>query len=242
MEKYRKIFNQYFKRFSIREQNILRKFHHSYRVMEYAKEIGNSMNFNGHDIWLCKMIGLFHDIGRFEQWTKYETYNDHDSIDHGDLAYKIVQDENILDDINDIDRNIILTAIKYHNKYDLNEIIDERIKIFCEIIRDADKLDILFEQGNTIKNIQAKLNDDLTKEIYNKKLCSNKYVKSDVDVILRQIGFIFDLHFQYSFVLLKEQNWFSNKFNLLENYVEDKNAVKELQEFINKYVEEKIVC
>lgn len=242
MEKYRKIFNQYFKRFNIREQNILRKFHHSYRVMEYAKEIGNSMNFNEHDIWLCEMIGLFHDIGRFEQWTKYETYNDHDSIDHGDLAYKIVQDENILDDINDIDRNIILTAIKYHNKYDLNEIIDERIKIFCEIIRDADKLDILFEQGNTIKNIQAKLNDDLTKEIYNKKLCSNKYVKSDVDVILRQIGFIFDLHFQYSFVLLKEKNWFSNKFNLLENYVEDKNAVKELQEFINKYVEEKIVC
>lgn len=242
MEKYRKLFNQYFKRFNIKEPNILRKFHHSYRVMEYSKEIGKSLNFDEHDIWLCEMVGLFHDIGRFEQWTKYETYNDHDSIDHGDLSYKIIQEEDILKEINEVDKKIILTAIKHHNKYDLNGITEERVKLFCEIIRDADKLDILFEQGNTIKNIQSKLNDNLIKEIYNKKLCSNKFVKSDVDIVLRQIGFIFDLKFKYSFKLLKEKEWFKNKFNLLENYVEDKDSVKELQDFINNYLEEKILC
>ena len=167
MEKYIKIFNQYFKRFNIREQNILRKFHHSYRVMEYAKEIGESLNLDAHDIWLCEMIGLFHDIGRFEQWTKYETFWDEESVDHGRLSCEIIEEEKILENIDFNDKDIILTAIQYHNQYDIKNVKNERKKLFCEIIRDADKLDILFEQGNTINEIQSKLNDDLIKEIYN---------------------------------------------------------------------------
>jgi len=242
MKEYRSKFNQYFKRFDIKEADILQKFHHSYRVMGYVKEIGKSLDLEEHDIWLCEMIGLFHDIGRFEQWTRYQTYIDRNSVDHGDLSCEVIEEEKILDGINNIDKNIILNAIKYHNKYEIESIIDERVLLFCKIIRDADKLDILFEQGNTISKIEKSLPKKILEEIYSKKLCSNEYVNTDVDIVLRHMGFIFDLNFSHSFKTLEKKDWFKNKFNLLENYVEEKSDLQELEEFVNKYVEEMIMC
>lgn len=242
MKSYINIFNQYFKRFDVKDKNILLKFHHSYRVMEYAKEIGKSLHLSDHDIWLCAMIGLFHDIGRFKQWTEYHTFFDKDSIDHGNLSYEILKNENILKDIDIDDKNIILMAIKYHNKYDIREVKDERTLLFCKIIRDADKLDILVEQNNSISKVEKTLSKELLKNLYDKNLCQDKYIRTDVDFILRQIGFIFDLNFMYSYQFLLSKNWFENKFNLLENYVEDISAVKELEYFINRYVKERSVC
>lgn len=242
MKEYRTIFNQYFKRFDIRDKELLRLFHHSYRVAEYSKEIGKSLCLNEHDLWLCEFIGLFHDIGRFQQWKEYQTYRDRDSIDHGDLSCKILEEENILNGVNDDDKTIILKAIKHYNKYEIEDIYDERILLFCKIIRDADKLDILFEQGNSISEMERNLSEELLHQIYNKKTCLNKYVKTDVDRVIRHIGFLFDLNFLYSFKLLKEKNWVENIFNLLENYVEDKMSIEKLHEFINKYIEERIEC
>lgn len=242
MKQYRTIFNQYFKRFDIKEPNILRKFHHSYRVMGYAYNIGESLHLNEHDLWLCEMIGLFHDIGRFEQWTQYQTYCDQKSIDHGLLAYDILQSENILDDIDGEDKDIILTAIRNHNQYDTTAIQDERKLLFCKIIRDADKIDILLEQQNTISKVEETLQTKLLDSIYHKKQCQNEDIKTDVDSVLRQIGFLFDLNFSYTFTYLKEKNWFINTFNVLENYVTDKNAVQELKNFISEYIKEKEQC
>lgn len=242
MQKYRTIFNQYFKRFDMREKHILSKFHHTYRVVEYAKETARSLKLNEHDTWLSEMIGLFHDIGRFEQWTKYSTFSDQKSIDHATLACKILEEEKMLDDLDSNDKKIILDAIENHNKYEINNIDDDRTLLFCKIIRDADKLDILFEQDNTIDEKQNKLSSELLNQIYNKKPCLNEYVKTDVDRVIRHMGFIVDLNFKYSFKLLKEKEWFKNKFNLLENYVEDLDEVTKLKEFINNYVEEKILC
>ena len=242
MKPYLHLFNQYFKRFDIKDTHILLKFHHSYRVMEYAKEIGKSIHLSEHDIWLCSMIGLFHDIGRFEQWTKYHTFWDQKSLDHGDLSCEIIEKENILENIDIDDKNIILTAIEYHNKYDIKAVKDDRILLFCKMIRDADKLDILLEQYNSVSKIEETLSKSLLKNLYDKNLCQDKYVKTDVDCILRQIGFVFDLNFTYSYQFLLLENWFERKFNLLENYVKDIETVKKLEDFINKYVKEKIVC
>lgn len=242
MQEYRNFFNQYFKRFDIRDKAICRKFHHSYRVTEYAKEIGKSLKLNEHDIELCEFIGLFHDLGRFEQWTNYKTYDDSKSIDHGDLSCKILKKENVLKKIPSKDKEIIMTAIKYHNKYDIKDIKDERTSLFCKIIRDADKLDIMIEQANVLTDINQELTRELLDDIYHKRSCHNIYKKSEVDVILVQLGFIFDINFKYSIDFLCKKNWFENKFNLLENYLEDKSGLKELEEFVNKYVKEMILC
>ena len=43
-------------------------------------------NFSSEDVEIIMLIGLLHDYSRFEQWCKYNTFSDINSIDHGDLA------------------------------------------------------------------------------------------------------------------------------------------------------------
>lgn len=58
--------------------------------MGLAKLIASKSNFNKEDIELATIAGLLHDYARFEQWTKYHTHDDSKSVDHGDLAVKIL--------------------------------------------------------------------------------------------------------------------------------------------------------
>lgn len=242
MKDYIKWFNNYFKNFEIKNKNILRKFHHTYRVMEYSKDIGKSINLNEHDLWLCEIIGIFHDLGRFKQWTEYHTYNDIESIDHAALAVDILKEENVLDSIDEKDKNIIYNAINYHNKYIItNDLDDETIK-FCKIIRDADKLDIMLEQLIVIEEVEDNLSPELLDSLYQKKSCDNKDVKTNIDIILRLIGFIFDLNFKYSYNFIVDKKIIDNKFNLLKNYVNNIEEVEKLEKFINLYIEEMTKC
>ena len=66
-----KLFNDYAKTFDLKNPKIMEKFHHSYRVMEFAEDIGNSINLNEEDMHIVKIAALFHDIARFTQWTEY---------------------------------------------------------------------------------------------------------------------------------------------------------------------------
>ena len=40
---------------------------HTYHVAENAKEIAEKLNLDQEDIELAELIGLLHDIGRFEE-------------------------------------------------------------------------------------------------------------------------------------------------------------------------------
>ena len=84
MKEYMSIFNKYVKGFDLKNKNIMRKFHHTYRVVEYANDIAVSLKLNDDDIVLAKVCALFHDIARFIQATQYNTFIDSKSFDHGD--------------------------------------------------------------------------------------------------------------------------------------------------------------
>ena len=85
--------------------------------------LAKNMSLPQYDIYLAKCIGLLHDIGRFEQTTKYHNYNDF-IFDHGDYAEKILRDDNILANfqLNKDDYEVVYKAVKYHNKYGCNGI------------------------------------------------------------------------------------------------------------------------
>ena len=76
-----------------------------FELKEYISNYAKYLGLNNKDITLASFIGLLHDYARFEQWTKYKTYSDKDSIDHGDLAVKrLFEDNEIINydlDVND---------------------------------------------------------------------------------------------------------------------------------------------
>ena len=142
------------------------KYNHSYRVMELSKIISESISLSEDDIELSQIIGLLHDIGRFDQFKYYNSFVDINTIDHGDLGvYLLKKDNNIRNYIIDSKYdNIIYNAIRNHNKFIIDSNLDDRELLFSKIIRDADKIDIMYlyvigELGN--KRVEDNIYDDI---------------------------------------------------------------------------------
>ena len=232
-----KIFNDYAKTFDLKVSDIMRKYHHSFRVMEYATEIAKTLKLNEEEFKIVQISALFHDIARFKQWTEYETYEDSKSFDHGDVGYTIIKDSfiNKLTPSKEY-QEVILKSTKNHNKYKVEENLKEFELLVSNIVRDADKIDIMIEQG--ILKEEDTLNDKIIDNLYQHKMVSNDLVKTKMDELLRLIGFVFDLNFKYSYKLLLDKKIIQNKINLIEIYSHEE--LKELEDNLIKYMEEKI--
>jgi len=107
-------------------------------MIALAKEVG----LNDKDRALAEVIGLFHDVGRFRQFTLYQTFDDARSEDHADLGLKVLKEQDFFYELSEDEQEIVLFAIGYHNKKVLPKADDRRKLFFAKMIRDADKLDI----------------------------------------------------------------------------------------------------
>ncbi|MFQ7536605.1 MAG: HD domain-containing protein [Clostridium sp.] len=63
----RQQFQNYVGAYDIRDERIALKIVHSYKVAEIAKELAVHQSCSQEDVELAELIGLLHDIGRFEQ-------------------------------------------------------------------------------------------------------------------------------------------------------------------------------
>ncbi len=59
-------FEKYVKNYDMKDPDILYKYKHSYRVMALSEYLADKLNLSQIDKDLAKIIGLYHDIGRFE--------------------------------------------------------------------------------------------------------------------------------------------------------------------------------
>lgn len=215
-------FDKYVDKYDMNDSMIKLKRYHSYRVMDLCRAIAESEKLNEEDTYLAIVIGLLHDYARFEQWTKYKTFRDIDSIDHGDLACELLFNNNEIEKFN-IDKkyyDVIYDAIKYHNKYSYPESLDERHKFFCKLIKDADKLDIfyLYSCGDIkLPTDNSKISDKIINDFFENKLLKKKDSKNVNDDILFKIAMVFDLNFEYSFKHMKNNRILDSMLNKIEN-------------------------
>ena len=248
IEKAKEEFLKYTEKYDLEDINIKRKQIHSLRVMEISRKIAEGLNLSQEEIKIAELIGLLHDISRFEQYTKYHTFRDANSIDHGDFAVQILEkDIRKYIKTNKYD-NVIKTAIKNHNKYKIEEGINDKEELFAKIIRDADKLDILYiiftelYKGKEKEIGKEKISEEDIRDFRNLRLVEKRKDKNNelYDMIV-MISFIFDINFKMSFKIIKEQdsiNRILNQFNF-----EDENTrilMEEIRTIANNYIEQKI--
>jgi len=88
-------FDNHVYKYDMDDTKIKLKYYHSYRVMQLCREIAESEKLNEEDTYLATVIGLLHDYARFEQWDKYKTFSDINSIDHGDLGVQLLFDRSV---------------------------------------------------------------------------------------------------------------------------------------------------
>ena len=71
IENAKKVFREYIKNYDLNYGKIALKVAHILRVSSISKRIAIALNLNEEDINLAELIGLLHDIGRFEQIKQY---------------------------------------------------------------------------------------------------------------------------------------------------------------------------
>ena len=250
LNKAKKEFIKYTEQYNLENENIKRKQLHSIRVMELSKEIATKLEMSQEDIDIATLIGLLHDIARFEQYTQFQTFRDLESFDHGDYAIKILEKDIRKYIETDSYDDIIKTAIKNHNKYQIEEGLKDKKLIFAKIVRDADKLDILYESvemfWNGIENQinDSKISEDVMKEFKNNKQITRKKNISNipsVNEVISVIAFIFDINFKESFQILQKEDYINkilDRFNFKDE--ETKAEIKEIRSIANTYIKNNI--
>ena len=136
------VFEEYLNGYDRENDKVKLKIVHTYGVIRCSEEIGRRMGLQAEDMELAKLIALLHDIGRFEQLKRFNSF-EADTMDHATYGVKVLFEEGMIRQFIEEDTwdDVIRTAIAKHSDYELTGITDERTLLHARLIRDADKLD-----------------------------------------------------------------------------------------------------
>lgn len=198
---------------------VLKK-HHTFRVVENTKRIIAHLPLSDEDTYCAQLIALYHDIGRFLQYEKYQTFLDKKSEDHANIAVRVLKKHaQFLQEPKHIQKKV-LTAIILHNKLKLPDKLPLQYKDLCQIIRDADKIDIIKVLAENFTNNlpdreQVILNVKDDPLLYSKYILNEAMQKHGINYVnlvyandfkILLCAWTFALNYDESIKLLKEQN------------------------------------
>ena len=89
-------FKNYVKDYNPNDPKIALKIAHIERVSQKARLISENLRLEEEDIRLAELIGILHDIGRFEQIRKYNTFMDKDSVNHAEYGVKVLFEDGLI--------------------------------------------------------------------------------------------------------------------------------------------------
>ena len=243
--KARKVLKKYIDKYDFSNPRIKLKAEHIFRVADAAKQIAAELNLTNEEIYLAELIGLLHDIGRFEQLRIYDTFKDSKSVNHAEMGIKVLKENNFINEFCNDEKyyDIIFAAINNHNKFKIENGLDEETLLQAKIIRDADKIDILnllvFESFETLfkkkEIIDEPITQNVLKSMLEGKQVERKDQKTSMDDWVSNIGYIYDIYFKPSFKILKEKDYI--------NKIIDRTKTPEMEkirEYVNKYIDMKI--
>ncbi len=221
------------------DRNIRLKEDHTHRVCRNIVLLCRSLNLSPEDIRLAEAISLFHDIGRFEQYRRYHTFNDMKSENHAHLGLQILAKNRIFSRGNVPERRTLIQAIAYHNAATLREKTSERALLFMKLIRDADKLDIWKVVIDYYNERLVNPNKTIELDLPDNSDCSPaaldalrqgtfariQDMKTLNDFKLLQISWAFDLNFKKSFQILSERQYIEQIAGTLPDYPEVTDAI-----------------
>lgn len=228
---------------------------HTYHVSENARKIAEKLNLNKEDIELAELIGLLHDIGRFEE---LKITNELNSVkfNHAMHGSKMLFEQGLIKNfIKDRQYDeIIKKAIENHSKLEIEKGLDERTLLHSKIIRDADKLDnYRVKKEESIEAIfptRVNKKEDMEESLLSNKVYDAVLSKKCVDIHDRVtpldfwvciLAFTFDLNFDVTYRIVKENDYINvliDRFDYKDK--ETKERMENIREIINKFVEEKI--
>ncbi len=189
-------------------QGVELKAMHSLRVCIEIRHLGEQLQLDQDDLCLAKIIGLLHDVGRFEQYLRHGEFMDEKSVNHAQLGVEVLQRHGIPELLDADSSGILCKSILYHNKKHLPSQESDRVLLFARLVRDADKLDIYRivtayygRSGNQVEAIDLGFSLDPTispavlVDLLAGRIVNNSDLRTVTDFKLHQIGWVYDVNF-----------------------------------------------
>ena len=216
---------------------IILKEKHTWKVTHNCEQLAKYLRLSEHDVMLAKMIGLFHDVGRFYQFTVYRTFNDALSENHAKLGLKVIADLPFMQELSKEDLATLKFAIGNHNARVIEATDNKRYLSFAKLIRDADKIDIY----RVLKPYLAPTDGtgcspDFVDLFIEGKQCDYTKMRTQDDRKLVRLMWVYDINYAWSLKAIVEQNYIEDIIGKLS--LDDKMMIGINR--LKKYIEEKL--
>ena len=245
-------FSAYVKNYDITNEKVRLKIEHTHRVCDLCEQIAKASGFGEDEVEIAWLTGLLHDIGRFEQLRRYGTFVDAQSIDHAGFGADILFGENkIRDYIDDDTEDILLEkAVRCHSAYRVPETYTARERKFADLLRDADKIDILkvnilfpLEEIYNVTTQELK-NCTVTPEVmqafYEEHAVLRALKKTPVDNVVGHISLVYELVYPISTKIMCDQGYLEKLMDFHSELTETNRQFEEIRQKMRKYVTDKL--
>lgn len=268
-------FAEYVRNYDPSDEKIKLKIDHTYRVAGLCQRIAESLGLSEPDVDIAWLLGMLHDIGRFEQIRRFGTFNDAQSVDHAEFGEDLLfkeglirkfaegyyeecelaepenqEDEQIIknNEHHNKDTGLLEMEIRQHNKYRVKEDLTERQRMFCDILRDADKVDIFKVNADIPMEIiydvttEELKNGIITKEVlesfYKKETVLKSVRRSAVDHIVGHISLLFELVYKESYRQAKEQGYVYKLLDFKSDVPEVNAEFDDMRKYVDEFLME----
>ena len=234
-----KAFMMYLKRFADKNNTfsapIKLKIAHTFRVVREIRTIAEHGNNGLIHPDIAKCTALLHDIGRFQQYASFGTYDDRTSIDHAALGTVIIDQFNLLSQHPEAQQNLIRTAIIHHNHAIVPENLQPDEHTLAHMLRDADKLDIwkLTINQDMNKPVDNRISPENLERLRTFRKIPYAEVETKADARMFRISWVFDVHFPQTIQTILSRGYIKQMFSKLPRT----KQLQEVQETIENVLQ-----
>ena len=233
-----------------RRYHIELKRRHSLRVCAQMKHLALQMGLTAADVETAQILGLLHDVGRFEQYDRFQTFVDSRSLDHAAVGAQTIQHQGLLSALEPARRDQIIGAVRHHNKAALPGNLKGKHLFWARLIRDGDKLDIwrvllckYCSPARRKKNptdpfrnfpVEAGLSDKVYDAVMAGEIVDMRDVNCLNDAKLLQMAWVFDLNFSPAFHMVRRRQYLEKIYGTMPATPGILRAYRHIRNFLEK--------
>ena len=252
LDRFERWFDQYTSRFfgddAYVNANLEHKRAHTQRTRAESTLLAQELALTEDEARIAELIALFHDVGRFPQFARYQTFNDPRSVDHSQLGVQVLRQERVLDVLAGQERQWVETAVGLHGGKSLPSALTGRALLFAKLIRDANKIDIFrivaesyqqYQEDPDSFMLEIELPDEpgytpeVLEAVVKGELIDSTRLRTLNDAKLCQLGWVHDLNFTASLKRIDQCGFLEHLFSFLPQDDEIRQACRKVRDYVD---------
>ena len=226
----------------------LAKRDHTKRVHDNARQIALTDGVDDETLMIIEAAAILHDVGRFEEWKRYKSYKRKKDFDHAKEGAKLLHQgliEVMIPETRVYDEIIIL-AVNVHGDMVLPSNLNDKERLICEIIRDADRLDIFYlctRDSDFDRMYNQEMGEKFLTQCVKENFMEGNPInifdlRNKLDVLALELGVMKQLTTTASRIVIVNSNLANRMVDVFKAKLQyyDEKEVEWLRKEINKYL------